>query len=72
MGSPSTEAGRPEGPEGKGEQQHWEQIGHSFAIAAREVTVAQFRKFYQAVYDKVFENLNTVSLSNAMTAPSTR
>ncbi len=45
MGSPPTEAGREGGPEGKEEQQHRKRIGHSFAIAAREVTVGQFRRF---------------------------
>ena len=45
MGSPSTEADRWEGPEGNWEQQHRKRIGHSFAIAAREVTVEQFLRF---------------------------
>ena len=33
------------GPEGDAEQLHWEEIPRSFAIAAREVTVDQFRNF---------------------------
>jgi eukaryotic-like serine/threonine-protein kinase len=45
MGSPPTEAGREGGTEGKTEQQHKKRISHSFAIAAREVTVEQFLRF---------------------------
>jgi len=44
MGSPS-EADREGGSEGKLEQQHKKRISHSFAIAAREVTVEQFLRF---------------------------
>jgi len=55
MGSPSTEAGREGGPEGKIEQQIRKRIGRSFALAAREVTVAQFLKFRQGYdYDKLY------------------
>jgi formylglycine-generating enzyme required for sulfatase activity len=45
MGSPRTEAGRENGPEGPIEKQHRRRIGRSFAIAAEEVTVAQFLRF---------------------------
>jgi formylglycine-generating enzyme required for sulfatase activity len=48
MGSPPTEEGREEGPEGKVEQQHRKRIGRSFAIAAREVTVKQFGDFLKS------------------------
>jgi formylglycine-generating enzyme required for sulfatase activity len=44
-GSPPTEDGREGGAEGKVERRHVERIGRSFAIAAREVTVAEFRRF---------------------------
>jgi formylglycine-generating enzyme required for sulfatase activity len=47
MGSPPKEAGREGGPKGIVERQHQRRIGRSFAIAAKEVTVAQFRKFRQ-------------------------
>ena len=45
MGSPPTEVGREGGPDEKLEQQHKKRIGHSFAMAAREVTVEQFLRF---------------------------
>jgi hypothetical protein len=45
MGSPRTEAGRDGGPEGTVEMQHRKRIGHSYAIAAHEVTVEQFLRF---------------------------
>jgi hypothetical protein len=45
MGSPPTEAGRAGGAKGRVERQHRRRIGRSFAIAAKEVTVGQFRKF---------------------------
>jgi formylglycine-generating enzyme required for sulfatase activity/tRNA A-37 threonylcarbamoyl transferase component Bud32 len=45
MGTPRTEAGREGGPEGKFEKQHRRRIGRNFAIAAREVTVAEFLRF---------------------------
>jgi eukaryotic-like serine/threonine-protein kinase len=45
MGSPTTEPGREGGPEGKAEQRYKKRIGGSFAVAAREVTVAQFLRF---------------------------
>jgi formylglycine-generating enzyme required for sulfatase activity len=47
MGSPRTEAGREEGGEGRAEMRHRRRIGRSFAIAAHEVTVAQFLRFRQ-------------------------
>lgn len=43
MGSPEAEAERERGK--KSERQHKKRIGRSFAIAAREVTVAQFLRF---------------------------
>jgi formylglycine-generating enzyme required for sulfatase activity len=45
MGSPRTEAGREGGVEGRVEMRHRRRIGRSFAIAAHEVTVAQFLRF---------------------------
>jgi formylglycine-generating enzyme required for sulfatase activity len=45
MGCPAAEEGREGGPEGKLELRHWRRIGRSFAIAAKEVTVEQFRSF---------------------------
>jgi formylglycine-generating enzyme required for sulfatase activity len=52
MGSPTTEAGR-EG--GKVETQHRKRIGRSFAIAAHEVTVAQFLRFRKNhIYNKQY------------------
>jgi formylglycine-generating enzyme required for sulfatase activity len=45
MGSPRTEAERYNGPKGNEERQHWRRIGRTFALASREVTVAQFRRF---------------------------
>jgi serine/threonine protein kinase/formylglycine-generating enzyme required for sulfatase activity/tetratricopeptide (TPR) repeat protein len=44
MGSPPTEEGR-EGAIGGQELRHWQRIGRSFAIASKEVTVEQFRRF---------------------------
>lgn len=48
VGSPATEIGREGGPAGKAEQQHSMHIGRSFAIGAKEVTVAQFLEFRPA------------------------
>jgi eukaryotic-like serine/threonine-protein kinase len=45
MGSPRTEAERADGPEGQSERQHRRRIGRTFALATKEVTVAQFRRF---------------------------
>jgi formylglycine-generating enzyme required for sulfatase activity len=45
MGSPRSEAERSNGPAGKEEMQHRRRIGRRFALAATEVTVAQFQKF---------------------------
>jgi serine/threonine protein kinase/formylglycine-generating enzyme required for sulfatase activity len=45
MGSPRKEAGREGGRQGRVERLHLRRIGRSFAIAAKEVTVAQFRQF---------------------------
>jgi formylglycine-generating enzyme required for sulfatase activity len=50
MGSPRTEQERESGPENRGEQRHRKLIGMTYALAAHEVTVAQFRKF-QAGHD---------------------
>ncbi len=67
MGSPPTEVGREGGPEGRVEQLHQKRIGRSFAIAAHEVTVEQFRKFDRNYeYNKLFARtsdcpINTVS-----------
>lgn len=45
MGSPVTEVERYEGPSGKHEIRHRRRIERRFAIAAHEVTVAQFERF---------------------------
>jgi formylglycine-generating enzyme required for sulfatase activity len=45
MGSPRTEAGREGGVEGRVEKRHKQRIPRSFALAAHEVTVEQFRRF---------------------------
>jgi formylglycine-generating enzyme required for sulfatase activity len=50
MGTPRTEEEREEGPAGKVEMPHRVRIGRGFAIAAKEVTVAQFLRF-RADYD---------------------
>jgi formylglycine-generating enzyme required for sulfatase activity len=52
MGSPPTEAGREEEPEGEAERRHQKRIGHSFAIASREVTAGQFLLFKDLNYNK--------------------
>jgi serine/threonine protein kinase/formylglycine-generating enzyme required for sulfatase activity len=44
MGSPVTESGREHGPRGREETLHWKRIGRSYAIAAKEVTVEEFRR----------------------------
>jgi formylglycine-generating enzyme required for sulfatase activity len=67
MGSPRTEAERFGGPEGREERQHRRRIGRTFALAAREVTVAQFRRFrpehpYQKTYSPTDDHpINQVS-----------
>ncbi len=43
MGSPPAEEGRAKAP--TSELRHWRRIGRSFAIASKEVTVAQFLQF---------------------------
>jgi formylglycine-generating enzyme required for sulfatase activity/serine/threonine protein kinase len=45
MGSPRTEVGREGGAEGKAEMPHRRRIGRTYALAAHEVTVAQFLRF---------------------------
>jgi formylglycine-generating enzyme required for sulfatase activity len=44
MGSPPTESDREGGASGKMELYHRERIGHSYALASKEVTVAQARQ----------------------------
>ena len=46
MGSPPTEAGRRDD-----ETQHKRRIGRTFALAAKSVTVEQYRQFRRKVYD---------------------
>jgi formylglycine-generating enzyme required for sulfatase activity len=71
MGSPRTEAERFDGPEGTEERQHRRNIGRTFALAATEVTVAQFRRFrgdhgYQQVYSPGASHpVNTVTWYDA-------
>jgi formylglycine-generating enzyme required for sulfatase activity len=51
MGSPPTEAGRDGDAAGKVERRHRQSIDRSFALAAHEITVAQFLEFRrQQVY----------------------
>jgi formylglycine-generating enzyme required for sulfatase activity len=45
MGSPRTEAEREDGPEGREEMQHRRRVSRRFALAAKEVTVEEFRHF---------------------------
>jgi formylglycine-generating enzyme required for sulfatase activity len=45
MGSPRSEEEREGGPKGMAERQHWRHIGRTFALATKEVTVAEFRRF---------------------------
>lgn len=45
LGTPATEAGRAGGPKDPTEMLHKKRIGRSFTIAAKEVTLAEFRKF---------------------------
>src|SRR5262249_29188676 len=47
MGSPPSEPGREEGPDGRAEAQHQRRISRSFAIAAKEGTVGQVRRFHR-------------------------
>jgi formylglycine-generating enzyme required for sulfatase activity len=70
MGSPRTEEERFNGPEGNQERQHRRRIGRAFALAATEVTVAQFRCFRKDHPDYPYERsfsptdehpINTVS-----------
>jgi len=56
MGSPPAEAGRDVGPAGRMEQQHKKRIGRSFAVAAREVTVAQFRTFSKDFFNEDYQD----------------
>jgi eukaryotic-like serine/threonine-protein kinase len=46
---------------GEGETQHREQIGHSFAIAGKEVTVAQFQRFQKESPRVQFKNADGYS-----------
>src|SRR5688572_15795305 len=48
MGSPMGEAGRNPASDSPDEAQHTARIPRSYAIATREVTVAQFRRFLEA------------------------
>jgi formylglycine-generating enzyme required for sulfatase activity/tRNA A-37 threonylcarbamoyl transferase component Bud32 len=45
MGSPRTEAGRYGGADDLGEMQHRRRVGRTFALATKDVTVAQFLRF---------------------------
>jgi serine/threonine protein kinase/formylglycine-generating enzyme required for sulfatase activity len=66
MGSPRTEAERWEGPVGEAETPHRRRLGRTFALATKEVTVAQFRRFkednYATAYSPSPEHpINTVN-----------
>jgi hypothetical protein len=62
MGSPPDEKGRDEGP---CEAQHPQRIGHSFAIAAREVTVGEYKRFQKDFqYRKQFSPDNDGPVNN--------
>jgi formylglycine-generating enzyme required for sulfatase activity len=57
MGSPTTEADREGGPEGKVETQHRQRVGRTFAVVTKEVTVEQFQKcprFKNFNYNKTY------------------
>jgi formylglycine-generating enzyme required for sulfatase activity len=54
MGSPRTQAERWEGPEGAREMPHRRRIGRTFALASKEVTVAQFLRFKEDDYGKPY------------------
>ena len=54
MGSPTSEAYREDGPRGKTEMQQLRRLERSFAIAAKEVTMKQFRDFHKDAYQKDF------------------
>jgi formylglycine-generating enzyme required for sulfatase activity len=56
MGSPPTEEGRKDGAEGTLETRYRKQIGRSFAIAAREVTLAQYRRFHRELFDEDYDS----------------
>jgi serine/threonine protein kinase/formylglycine-generating enzyme required for sulfatase activity len=56
IGSPPTEEGRVGGANDKTEQQMERRIGRSFAIAAKAVTVEEFKKFRGHQYNKEFSN----------------
>ena len=47
MGSPRSEEGRAAGPGNPTERQHRRHIGRTFALGAKEVTVAEFQRFVQ-------------------------
>ena len=65
MGSPRTEAEREGGADGRIEQRHYCRIGRSFAIAAHEVTVEQFRKFRgDYVYNKTYARTPDCPINN--------
>jgi serine/threonine protein kinase/formylglycine-generating enzyme required for sulfatase activity len=65
MGSPRTEEGHENGPEGRVEVQHRRHIGRNFAIASKEVTVEQFLAFRDIHWNKAFSPpghpINTVT-----------
>jgi serine/threonine protein kinase/formylglycine-generating enzyme required for sulfatase activity len=52
MGSPRTEAERWQVPGGDSERQHQRRLARTFALAATEVTVAQFLRFRDHPYNK--------------------
>jgi len=64
LGSPTTEARRPDGPTGKVETQHTKRIMRSFAIAAKEVTMGQFRRFHKDYFQTDYEDGKEASPSD--------
>jgi eukaryotic-like serine/threonine-protein kinase len=55
IGAPPAEEGRQGGRDGKMEEQHEKRISRSFEIAARHVTVGQFRRFLDEVHYGPFD-----------------
>jgi formylglycine-generating enzyme required for sulfatase activity len=65
MGSPRTEAERAGGPENPTERQHRRRIGRTFALASKEVTVAQFRDFRpDMIYEKKYSPTDDHPINN--------
>jgi hypothetical protein len=66
MGSPESEAGRAPAPH---ETQHRQRIGRQFAIGSQEISVAQFRRFLQAIKGDQKNSPNCKSTFERMILP---